>query len=199
MRKLINVFFVAAGLLLTANVANAQQKFGHLNSDEIYASMPEAKTAQSTLETLAKAKQAEIDKMIVEYNNKIKAAQEKEKTLSEANKDVVGKELQQAGQEIQDLQKRVEDARTKATSDIQAKQGELFPPINQKLAAAMAAIAKEKGLAYVFDTSVAQGFNNLVYFDGGEDITAAVKTKLGISATAAPAPTKPAATPVKKN
>ncbi|MBB2147213.1 OmpH family outer membrane protein [Pedobacter sp. LMG 31464] len=197
MRKLINVFFVAAGLLLTANVANAQQKLGHLSSDEIYANMPEAKAAQATLETLAKTKQAEIDKMIAEYQVKYKAAQDKEKTLSEANKEVVGKELQIAGQEIQDLGKRIEDARTKATTDVQTKQGELFPPINQKLATAMSAVAKEKGLAYVFDTSVSQGFNSLVYFDGGEDITAAVKTKLGISNT--PAATKPATTPAKKN
>ncbi|MFA6277442.1 MAG: OmpH family outer membrane protein [Pedobacter sp.] len=79
MRKLINVFFVAAGLLLTANVANAQQKFGHLNSDEIYANMPEAKAAQATLETLAKAKQAEIDKMIAEYQTNTKQRKTKKK------------------------------------------------------------------------------------------------------------------------
>ncbi|MFD0939410.1 OmpH family outer membrane protein [Pedobacter boryungensis] len=196
MRKLINVFFVAAGLLLTANVANAQQKLGHLNSDEIYASMPEAKNAQTTLETLAKTKQAEIDKMIAEYQTKAAAAEAKQKTLSEANKDVVIKELQAAQTDLQDLEKRIGEARTKANTDVTAKQGELFPPINQKLASAMGAVAKEKGLAYVFDISVAQGFNNLVYFDGGEDITAAVKAKLGISNTPA---TKPAATPVKKN
>jgi len=197
MRKLINVFFVAAGLLLTANVANAQQKFGHLNSDDIYANMPEAKNAQTTLETLAKTKQAEIDKMIAEYQTKAAAAEAKQKTLSEANKEVVIKELQAAQADLQDLEKRIGDARTKANTDVTAKQGELFPPINQKLAGAMSAVAKEKGLAYVFDTSVAQGFNNLVYFDGGEDITAAVKAKLGISNT--PAATKPAATPGKKN
>ena len=193
MRKLINVLFVAAGLLITSNVANAQQKFGHLNSDEIYATMPEAKAAQAALETMAKTKQGEIDKMITEYQAKYKAAIEKEKTLSEANKETVGKELQQAQVELGDLQKRIEDARTKATTDVQAEQGRLYPPINTKLSTAMGAVAKEKGLAYVFDISASAGFNNLIYFDGGEDITAAVKTKLGISATA-----KPAATPVKK-
>ncbi|TKC05679.1 OmpH family outer membrane protein [Pedobacter polaris] len=194
MRKLINVLFVAAGLLLTANVANAQQKLGHLNSDEIYATMPEAKAAQASLESLAKTKQGEIDKMITEYQAKLKAAQDKEKTLSEANKEVVGKELQNAQVELQDLGKRIEDARTKATTDVQTEQGRLYPPINQKLSAAMGAVAKEKGLAYVFDISASSGFNNLIYFDGGEDITAAVKTKLGISASATPAKT-----PVKKN
>ncbi|MEE1945455.1 OmpH family outer membrane protein [Pedobacter sp. KR3-3] len=192
MRKLINVFFVAAGLVFTANVANAQQKFGHLNSDEIFASLPEAKTVSATVENLAKTKQAEIDKMIAEYQTKYKAAEDKQKTLSEANKDVVGKELQAAGQEIQDLGKRIEDARTKATKDVTDKQNELFPPLQQKVGNAIAAVAKEKGLAYVFDTSISQGFNSLVYSDGGEDITAAVKAKLGATATAAPAATKPA-------
>lgn len=193
MRKLINVLFVAAGLLITSTVANAQQKFGHLNSDEIYATMPEAKAAQTTLENLAKTKQGEIDKMITEYQAKLKAAQDKEKTVSEANREVVGKELEVAARELGDLQKRIEDARTKATTDVQAEQGRLYPPINTKLSTAMGAVAKEKGLAYVFDISASAGFNNLIYFDGGEDITAAVKTKLGISATA-----KPATTPVKK-
>ncbi len=198
MRKLINVFFVAAGLLLTANVANAQQKLGHLNSDEIYASMPEAKAAQATLENKAKTLQGEIDKMITEYQAKLKAAQEKEKTLSEANKETVTKELMAAQTELQDLGKRIEDARTKATKDVQDEQGRLFPPINTKLANAMTAVAKEKGLAYVFDTSASQGFNSLVYFDGGEDITAAIKTKLGISASAAAPKTTPAGTKPKQ-
>ncbi len=70
--------------------------------------------------------------------------------------------------------------------------------MSKKLSTAIAAVAKEKGLAYVFDISGSQGFNSLVYFDGGDDVTAAVKTKLGISLTAAPAKT-PATTPVKKN
>lgn len=195
MKKLINVFFVTAGLLLTANFANAQQKLGHINSDEIFALLPEAKTISTTIEALAKTKQAEIDKMINEYQLKLKAAQDKEKTLSEANKEQVGKELQTAQVELQDLGKRIEDARTKARTDVETKQGELFPPLQQKVGNAINAVAKEKGLAYVFDVSQQQGANNLVYFDGGENITAAVKTKLGISATTKPA----AAAPAKKN
>jgi outer membrane protein len=63
MRKLINVFFVAAGLVFTANVASAQQKIAHLDSESIFASMPEAKTATATLDALKKQKQTEIEKM----------------------------------------------------------------------------------------------------------------------------------------
>lgn len=192
MKKLIKGLFVAAGLLLTTQVVNAQQKFGHLNSDEIFGTWSEAKTVSTTIENLAKTKQAEIDKMITEYQNKLKAAQEKERTLSEANREVVVKELTQAQTELTDLQKRIEDARNKARTDVEAKQAEVFPPLQQKVATAINAISKEKGLAYVFDISASQGFNNLVYFDGGEDITPAVKAKLGIHATA-PTAAKPAA------
>ncbi len=190
MKKLIKGLFVGAALFLTSQVANAQQKIGHLNSDEIFAALPEAKTVSTTIENLAKAKQAEIDKMIAEYQNKYKFAQDKEKTLSEANKDVVLKELQDAQVQLQDLQKRIEDARNKARTDVETKQSELFPPLQQKVATAINSVSKEKALTYVFDTAVSQGFNNLVYFDGGEDITGAVKTRLGISATAKPAAAK---------
>jgi outer membrane protein len=46
------------GYCLLQTLRSAQQKLGHLNSDEIYASMPEAKAAQTSLETMAKNKQA---------------------------------------------------------------------------------------------------------------------------------------------
>lgn len=186
MRKLINAFVVGAGLLLTANVANAQQKFAHLNSGIIIEAMPEVKTARTTLEAFQKTKQADIEKMIAEYQTKLKAAQEKEKTMSEANKEVVGKELQVLGGELQDLEKRITDARTKAQQELEAKNAELFNPIQVKADAAIKAVSKEKGFAYVFDTAN----QALIYWEGGDDITDAVKAKLGIAKTAAPAPKK---------
>jgi len=186
MRKLINAFVVGAGLLLTANVANAQQKLAHLNSAIIIEAMPEVKTARASLETFQKSKQADIEKMITEYQTKLKAAQDKEKTMSEANKETVGKELQVMGGELQDLEKRITDARTKAQQELETKNAELFNPIQVKADAAIKAVSKEKGFAYVFDTAN----QALIYWDGGDDITEAVKTKLGIAKTAAPAPKK---------
>lgn len=181
MRKLISAFFLAAGLLFTANIANAQQKLAHLNSANIIEAMPEVKTARATLETLQKAKQADIEKMISEYQTMLKSAQEKEKTMSEANKEAVGKELQTMGAALQDLEKRITEERTKAQQALEAKNQELFNPIQVKADNAIKAVSKEKGFAYVFDTAN----QALIYWDGGEDITAAVKTKLGIAATAA--------------
>jgi len=190
MRKLINVFFVAAGLVFTANVASAQQKIAHIDSEAIFASMPEAKTASTTLETLSKQKQAEIEKMQTEYGTKYQAAVAKEKTLSEANKEVVQKELQTMGAELEDMKKRITEAGQKAQQDVATKQGELLAPLNAKFIAAVKAVAKEKGFAYIFDISSQQGANNLLAWEGGDDVTAAVKSKLGISGTATAAAPK---------
>ena len=196
MRKLINAIFVAAGLLFTANVANAQQKIGHLNSEAIFAVMPEAKVAQTTLEAFNKTKTAEIEKMQGEYQTKYAAAVAKQKTISEANKEAVGKELDQMGAELEDLKKRINDAGVKAQQEFAQKQGDLFVPINTKFEAAVKSVAKEKGLAYVFDIAAQQNGNNLLFSEGGDDITAAVRTKLGIAASAVPA-SAPAAAPKK--
>lgn len=186
MRKLISALFVSAGLLFTANIATAQQKLAHVNFAEVIEAMPEVKTARTTLETFQKAKQADIEKMITEYQTKMQSAEAKQKTLSEANKEAVGKELQAMGAELQDLEKRIGEARQKAQQELEGKNQELFNPIMVKADNAVQAVSKEKGYAYVFDISQ----QSVIYSGGGEDITALVKTKLGISAAAATAPKK---------
>lgn len=185
--NLIKVLFITLGLTLTANAAKAQQKIGSVNTDDIFASLPEVKTISATVDNLTKTKQTEIEKLIGDYQTKLKAAQDKEKTLSEANKEAVTKELIAAQTELQGLGKKIEDSRAQAAKDISAKQNELFTPLQQKVKEAIAAAAKERGINYVFDIA-SQETNNLVYNDGSEDITALVKSKLGASATT----TKPA-------
>ncbi|ASW76054.1 membrane protein [Chryseobacterium piperi] len=187
MTKFIKVLFITAGLTLTANAVNAQQKIGQVNSEDIFTSLPEVKTINTTIDNLTKAKQTEIDKLIGDYQTKLKVAQEKEKTMTEANKEAITKELIAAQTELQGIGKKIEESRTNAAKEISAKQNELYTPLQQKINSAISAVAKERNLNYVFDVSSAQGGNNLVYTDGSEDITASVKTKLGASSTAKPA------------
>lgn len=178
MRKLIIAF--SAGLFLITNLVHAQQKLGHVNSDAIFANYSEVKTAAATAESFAKSKQTEIDKMVNEFQAKLKTAQDKQKTLTAANKDKLTKELGDAETELKGLGGKIEELRTKSTKDVSDKQNELFAPIQKKVGDAIAAVAKEKGLAYVFDTSKSQGNSNIGYYAPNDDITAAVKTKLGI-------------------
>ncbi len=187
--NLIKVLFITAGLTLSANAANAQQKIGSVNTDEIFASLAEVKTITTTVDNLTKAKQTEIEKLISEYQTKLKAAQDKEKTLSEANREAITKELMAAQTDLQGLGKKIEEARAQASKEISTKQNELFVPLQQKIKAAIAAVAKEKSLNFVFDVSQPDN-NNLIYTDGTEDITASVKAKLGATASAPAAKAK---------
>jgi outer membrane protein len=95
------------------------------------------------------------------------------------------------GAELDDMKKRITESTQKAQQDIATKQGELLAPLNTKFINAVKAVAKEKGFAYIFDISAQQGANNLLAWEGGDDVTAAVRTKLGISGTAAPAAAAP--------
>lgn len=181
MKSILKVAVVAVGMLFAGNAVNAQQKLGHIHSADLLQAMPEMKTADVSFQTFAKAKQTTLEKMDAERQKKITVYQEKAKTISEANKESVSKELQALATEIQDMEKRLGEAQQKSEEELQTKRTELYQPVFKKAEDAVKAVAKEKGYAYVFDVSQP----GVVYFDGGDDMLAAVKTKLGIAAAAA--------------
>lgn len=180
MKNLLRIGVIAVGLFLAANSANAQQKFGHINSADLLQAMPEMKTADASFQTFAKAKQTSLELMGAERQKLVTSYEEKYKTLSEANRAVLEKELTTLGASIQDLEKRITDAQEKAQEELTTKRTELYQPVFKKAEDAVKAVAKEKGFAYVFDVSQP----GVVYFDGGEDLIAVVKAKLGITAAA---------------
>ena len=106
----MKVAVVAVGLLFAGNAASAQQKLGHINSADLLQAMPEMKTADASFKTFAQAKQTTLEKMDAERQKKITLYTEKTKTISEANKEVVGKEIQALVTEIQDMEKRLGEA-----------------------------------------------------------------------------------------
>lgn len=177
MKNLLKIGVVAIGLFFAVNTANAQQKLGHINSADLLQSMPEMKTADATFQTFAKAKQTSLELMGAERQKLVTSYEEKYKSLSEANRAVLEKELTTLGAGIQDLEKRITEAQEKAQEELTTKRTELYQPVFKKAEDAVKVVAKEKGFAYVFDVSQP----GVVYFDGGEDLLNAVKTKLGIS------------------
>jgi outer membrane protein len=181
MRNLVKVAVVAVGLVCAGNAVNAQQKLGHINSSDLLQAMPEMKTADASFQTFAKAKQTALEKMDAERQKKIVVYQEKAKTISEANKEAVGKELEILAKDIQEMEKRISDSQEKSQEELTAKRTELYQPVFKKAEDAVKVVAKEKGYAYVFDISQP----GVVYFDGGDDLIVPVKAKLGITASAA--------------
>jgi len=176
MKNLVKSIAIVAVIFFSAGTASAQQKLGHINSGAVLQAMPEVKTADASFETFRKEKLAELEAMDKERQTKIAAFQEKYKTLTETNQEVLGKELEGMNQEIQTMEQRIQELDQKAQQDLGQKREELYKPILAKAETAIKAVAKEKGFAYVFDVAN----QAVVYFDGGEDITPLVKAKLGI-------------------
>jgi outer membrane protein len=177
MKNLLKIGVLALGMILAINSANAQQKFGHINSADLLQSMPEMKTADANFQTYAKAKQTSLELMGAERQKLVTTYEEKYKTLSEANRASLEKELTTLGGTIQDLEKRITEAQEKAQEELTAKRSELYQPVFKKAEDAVKVVAKEKGYAYVFDVSQP----GVVYFDGGDDLINVVKAKLGIA------------------
>ncbi|TYP97750.1 periplasmic chaperone for outer membrane proteins Skp [Sphingobacterium allocomposti] len=182
MKNLFRSVAVAAVVVLGTQSLSAQQKIGHVNADEIFQMTPEFKTANDQLKTLNDTKTKELQGMYEEYQKKQNDANEKLRNRSEANKATVDAELQTLGQELQNIEQRIQEVQRVAQEDLGKKQQELLAPIQTKVMNAINAVAKEKGYAYVLDTSS----GSVIYFQGGEDISADVKAKLGISANATP-------------
>ena len=98
--------------------ALAQDKFGHVNSQEILMAMPERVTIENTLDTLQTQWENEMVKMREEYLAKIKEFQDKQATMPES--------IKQARQsEIVDLEQRISTFNQTASADLQQKQQEL--------------------------------------------------------------------------
>ena len=176
MKSLLKSIAILALVVLTAGGLKAQQKIGHVNSSELLQSMPEMKQADENFNTLRDTKLKELEAMDQERQTKIATYQEKYKTLSEANKEAVGKELEALGQEIETMAQRIDELNQKAQEELTAKREELYQPVLAKADSAVKAVAKEQGFAYVLDVAN----QAVIYFEGGEDITPLVKTKLGI-------------------
>ena len=79
--------------------------------------------------------------------------------------------------EIQDMQQRIQNYQQTANQQLQAKQTELLKPVFDKAENAVAEVAKEKGLIYVFDMGP-----KVILYKSNEsmDLLPLVKTKLGI-------------------
>lgn len=169
MKNIMKMVLLAA-LTLSVSMASAQ-KSGRINVQAVIMAMPETTKMQTDLETIRKDYSSNLETMQVELNNKYVEFQQGQATMTETIRAMKQKE-------IQDLGTRMEQFEANAMQEIQAKQQELLQPIIEKARAAVAAEAKAGSYMVVYDESAGA----LAYFDENTvvDLTAAVKTRLGI-------------------
>ncbi|MEO6150733.1 MAG: OmpH family outer membrane protein [Mucilaginibacter sp.] len=169
MKKLLKVALVALCVLFAGNYAKAQSKTGHINFNALIEQMPEAKTIKTTLDAYQKQFVDQNTTMATEFQTKVQAYDAKKATMTDATKTATEAELQ-------DLQKRLQDFQRDAQSKIEAKGRELSNPLMLKAKTAITQVAKEKGYAYVLDSSQIE----LLVSPEADDLLASVKVKLGL-------------------
>lgn len=162
---------LAAGLLLSALPAAAQNpvKLGHIDRQQLMLMLPERKDAEAKMQAFAKTLDDRLKAMGTEYQTKMADAQARAETMTQTEKEMVVRE-------IQELEQRITAAQEKAQEDLAKQEEELLKPMVDKTNKAIKDVASENSFTYIFDTST--GF--VLYFDRGEDILPLVKTKLGI-------------------
>ena len=131
-------------LALVLPMIASAQKLGHINSQELLATMPELKTVQAKLDTLAGQYEAQFANMQEEFNTKLAKFQQEQATMTAGVR-----EFRQ--QEIAEMEQRIYLFRQTAQEDIQKKQQEFLMPIQQKMMEAVSKVAAEQGCAYVLE------------------------------------------------
>ena len=176
MKKILKLTLVLAMMLGATSVS--AQKLARINTQDVFALMPETTEMQKNLEAFGKDLQEQIEQIQVEFNNKYAEFQKNQATMADSIK-------QMKQQELEQLQQRFGEFQQIAQQDFQKKQQELATPIQEKLSAAISKVAKEGGYVVVFDTSIP----TMAYIDEAQttDLAPAVKKELGISETATPA------------
>ncbi len=172
MKKYIIVLLVSAVVLSLSTSAQVKLKIGHINSQELFAAMPEMDSAQKKLEKIAQDHELVLEEMSVEFNKKFEAYK---KAMDAATLSDLARASKEA--ELEDLQNRIATFRQTAEQDIQQKRMEIFTPIQEKALNAVNTVAEENGFTYILD----EGAGGVVYSSpDAEDILQLVKAKLGI-------------------
>ena len=148
------------------------QKFGYVNTNEIFNVMPEKVTAENTLKQVS-------DKYEAEYKNLQDAFQKKMTEYEAADQDPSTPQAikDRHNQELQDDYVKIQNFQQTAAQDMQKQQDMLIAPITQKLQNAIQAVGAEGGYTFIFD----QAAGSILYTGtNAEDVSAKVKAKLGI-------------------
>jgi outer membrane protein len=169
MKKLFKVALVAGCLFFVGNIAEAQSKIGHISFNQLIDQMPETKTIQKQIQDYQKTFVDQLTAMNTELTTNAQGYDAKKASMTDAARSAKESELQ-------DQNKRLQDFQAKAQQQVGDKTNQLSKPLLDKARAAVQQVAKEKGYAYVLDTSQTE----LLVSPDTDNLMAAVKAKLGL-------------------
>ncbi len=156
---------------LMANAGVAQMKIGHITSETIMKTLPEAVDAQRTLDALVAQWENELKKMQDEWKKKFEDYDRRKLILTDQSRAEAERELRTLDQAITDFRNR----KFGQNGELFQKQNEVMKPIQNKMFKVLEEIAKEDGYDYVFDRS---GEILLLYANEKHDLTERVLSRM---------------------
>lgn len=168
----MRTLLIAFGLLLCVApkaMAQTPTKLGHIDRQQLLLVLPERKDAETKMQKFAEELDKRLRAMGTEYENTVTDARGRAESLTNTEREMLMRDIQQ-------LEQRIQEAQEKAQEDLAKQEEELLRPMVERTNKAIRDVANENNFTYIFDTST--GF--VLYFDKGEDIMPLVKTKLGI-------------------
>lgn len=141
-------------------------RFGYLSYSQMLQSMPEYAQAKSNLEALRKQFDAEMKRAEEEFNKKYEE-------FLEGMNDFAVSIRNKRQSELQELMEKNMAFKQEAQRLLKNAETDAMKPLREKLSAAMATVAQERGLAFILNTDG----DALPYVDStqGEDVTEFVK------------------------
>jgi outer membrane protein len=164
-------YYVVVLLLAAATLAPAQSKIGHINSETIMQTLPEAVDAQKTLDQLVSQWEGELQKMQTEWKKKFDDYDRRKLILTDQARADAERELRELDQSIADYRNK----KFGQNGELFQKQNEVMKPIQNKIFKVLEDIAKEDGYDYIFDKS---GEILLLYANEKNDLTEKVIARM---------------------
>lgn len=168
------LFLLSLGIILISlfNSSNlSAQKFGYLNSQALLSEMPEVKQADAELQALQTQLEKKGQQMVQDLQTKYQDLQRREQS-GEISPKALDEEAGKLKAQETEISKFEEDMQKELTTKRQQK----LQPLLDKVNAAIKQVATENQFTYIFDSSA----GILLYAQETMDVTALVKTKLGI-------------------
>ncbi|MCQ2141427.1 MAG: OmpH family outer membrane protein [Bacteroidales bacterium] len=166
MKKIILI----AAMAFASVAAFAQNKFAHVNFQELVTLMPEADAARAQMNAASKEADETYQAMVEEFQGKYQQYQQKAASWTQTIRESKEKELS-------DMQARIQEFGQNVQNELQQQQQQLMAPIYQKANETVQALAKEGKYIYVFDVTT------LLYVDDAQstDLTPAARKALNIA------------------
>jgi outer membrane protein len=168
MRKITTVIHLTLGLLSVGNSLPAQSKTGCISFNELLNAMPDYKRADTALAKYRDTLELEYDAYRTEYA-------EQESLLKSADTaKYTGAQLRLKRSSLAEILSKIQGYEEEAGSLLNQKRQLLLLPIQKKASAAIEAVSKENGYAFILEKDA------LHVYPPSEDILPLVKKRLGL-------------------